>query len=196
MNAIRKPFFSIIVNSHDDDKNSTFLEGVNHLLEAAKVLERQEKLDAFKIKSESDVTIILESTQTMVNNTDAVHENPHLKDIYPDVELGPDFTRDYFDHLIGLYWNIGFDVPFFCKVEGCEKSFTRKDNLKSHLKTHIPNRNRPYECEKCDRGYLRRIDLVRHIETVHLGVRKYFCQVCTKSFTRKEGLQIHSKRCI
>ena len=71
----------------------------------------------------------------------------------------------------------------------------RKDNLKCHLKIHIPNRHRPFECDRCHRGYLRHVDLLRHIETVHLGVRRHFCRNCNKAFTRKEGLRIHSERC-
>jgi uncharacterized Zn-finger protein len=206
MNFIRKSSISSIVNCNDDHKNFFLLAGVNQLLEAAEFLERQEKVEAFKIKSKSDATICFESAQTMVNDPkindndvsgtiSTVYANPDLGDIIPETELGPEFTREQFDRLNYLYRNISSQGPFFCKVDGCDKEFKRKDNLKCHLKTHIPNRSRPFECQKCNRGYLRHVDLSRHIETVHLGVRKYFCQVCSKSFTRKEGLRIHSERC-
>jgi uncharacterized Zn-finger protein len=204
MNYIRKSSISSIVNCNDDHKNLILLAGVTQLLEAAQFLERQEKVEAFKIKSKSDATINFESTQTIVNDPKVNHDyesgiistgcaNP--QSIFPETELGPDYPQKQFDRLNYLYRNISSHGPFFCKVDGCDKEFKRKDNLKCHLKTHIPNRSRPFECQKCNRGYLRHVDLSRHIETVHLGVRKHFCQVCNKSFTRKEGLRIHSERC-
>lgn len=201
MNAIRKSSILTFVNDHDDINNSTLLAGVNQLLQAAEYLERQDKLEAFKIKSGSDATITFESTQTVVeekyvSETISVHhEKSKIGDIMSDTEIKQEFTQEQFDRLNYLYWNIPRHGPFICKVDGCAKEFKRKDNLKCHLKTHIPNRDRPFECKRCNRGYLRHVDLLRHIEIVHLGVRKHFCEICNKSFTRKEGLRIHSERC-
>merc|ERR1719205_171757 len=34
--------------------------------------------------------------------------------------------------------------------------------------------------------------LQKHIETVHEGLKKYFCNICGKKFTRPQGLQYHT----
>lgn len=196
MNDSSKSTIINIVNGHDDHNNSRILAGVNQLLQAAEFIERQEKLDAFKIKSKSDTTLILESTQTMVNERELskepksiIYKKPIINNYIPEADLEEQYIKQ-------LYWNIPRHGPYICRVAECQKEFKRKDNLKCHLKIHIPNRSRPFECQTCDRGYLRHVDLLRHIETVHLGVRKHFCTICSKAFTRKEGLRIHSERCV
>ena len=184
----------------DADKEINLLDRVNQLLLAADYLERREKLTTIQYRFKSDPSIIFDSAQTMINEKDlseTVTSNDIIeKPVFPVPEFTKDFTIEDYKHLTHLYWNIPARGPFICQVSGCEKEFNRKDNLKCHIKTHIPNRNRPFECYQCDRGYLRQVDLMRHIETVHLGVRRHFCRNCSKAFTRKEGLRIHAERCI
>lgn len=84
--------------------------------------------------------------------------------------------------------------PFVCPLNGCDKAFKRKDNLKCHLKVHNPNRERPFACSDCDETYLRRVDLKRHIETVHEQATRHPCSKCNRTFTRKEGLYQHMRR--
>lgn len=83
---------------------------------------------------------------------------------------------------------------YVCPMEGCGKVFTRKANRRAHIETHNPNRARPFSCPKCSKSYLRSIDLIRHIDTTHEKTQKHFCNHCSRTFTRKEGLKKHQER--
>lgn len=48
----------------------------------------------------------------------------------------------------------------------CTKGFERKDNLKSHMKTHGYIQKR-YGCDFCDKAYLYASNLKVHIKLVH-----------------------------
>ncbi|KAJ3187960.1 hypothetical protein HDU85_006353 [Gaertneriomyces sp. JEL0708] len=81
-----------------------------------------------------------------------------------------------------------------CPMEVCNKVFTRKFNLQTHLKTHDPARARPYACPQCDKDFMRPHDLERH-EAVHAKVKAHACPGigCTKRFTRADALRRHMK---
>ena len=85
-------------------------------------------------------------------------------------------------------------AKFKCPFEGCDKEFTRKANRRAHIATHDPNRQRPFECPRCPKTYLRSVDLARHVEISHDHNRKYKCEKCTRCFTRKEGLKKHQEK--
>ena len=55
--------------------------------------------------------------------------------------------------------------------------------------------NTQYECyyAGCNHAYPSKYNLVRHINNTHLGIKKYFCQQCSKRFPNKQGLTIHEK---
>mmetsp|Transcript_4051 Transcript_4051/g.12176 ORF Transcript_4051/g.12176 Transcript_4051/m.12176 type:complete len:124 (+) Transcript_4051:216-587(+) len=49
--------------------------------------------------------------------------------------------------------------PFVCPFESCEKSFTKKYNLKTHIRIHT--KERPYACE-CSLRYMYKSSLAKH----------------------------------
>ncbi|KAI8906739.1 hypothetical protein EDD86DRAFT_172971, partial [Gorgonomyces haynaldii] len=51
------------------------------------------------------------------------------------------------------------------KCPHCDKSFTRKYNMQSHLRVHTDDR--PFECEHCQATFVRKHDLRRHIRSIH-----------------------------
>ena len=85
---------------------------------------------------------------------------------------------------------------YTCNYPGCNKQFTRNFNLQSHAKTHDPDREKPFVCPECGKGFWRKVDLERH-DTVHTKVKGHQCPRCDKKFTRKDALQRHvgAKRC-
>ena len=87
-----------------------------------------------------------------------------------------------------------FSESFNCPFPGCSKTFTRKENIKYHLKTHQQHRDRPFSCGQCNKSYFKLIDLTRHIRSTHYKLTPFKCELCQKSYTRKETLKVHMKK--
>ncbi|KAJ3215772.1 hypothetical protein HDU67_010342 [Dinochytrium kinnereticum] len=79
---------------------------------------------------------------------------------------------------------------YSCPHEGCTRTFTRAFNLKTHIETHDPSRERPFACEDCGRDFVRVHDLQRH-RLCHEPMRKFVCGSCGKGFTRRDALRRH-----
>ena len=47
-----------------------------------------------------------------------------------------------------------------------------------------------FKCDNCDKVYSNKFHLKRHFDSVHEGW-KYYCNLCGKSFSLKQGLQKH-----
>ncbi|XP_071514475.1 uncharacterized protein [Panulirus ornatus] len=78
--------------------------------------------------------------------------------------------------------------PFVCPL--CGQSFTRRDNLANHIKTHTGDR--PFMCQYCHKCFSRKDYLKQH-ERIHTGEKPYACDICGRAFTRKEGLTDHMR---
>lgn len=81
-------------------------------------------------------------------------------------------------------------VVFACLI--CRKIFTRKDNLRDHLKVHagFPRTKKKYECKKCGKSFGSTTLLTIHAR-VHMGLRALSCKICKKTVTSKGALQKH-----
>jgi hypothetical protein len=81
------------------------------------------------------------------------------------------------------------DASYHCKL--CGKAFQRVWNYTTHMETHNPGRARPHVCtvHNCGRSFVRKTDLVRHTECVHIQNRKFMCTLCSNRFSRKDTLR-------
>ncbi|KAI9320271.1 hypothetical protein DFJ73DRAFT_635217 [Zopfochytrium polystomum] len=80
---------------------------------------------------------------------------------------------------------------YACTLPTCTRSFTRLFNLKAHLETHNPARERGFRCEDCGVAFCRAQDLLRH-GTVHDKSNLMTCPACPgKTFSRKDALRRH-----
>lgn len=70
----------------------------------------------------------------------------------------------------------------------CDKKFSRKNQLKQHVRMH--SEARPFICELCGRGYKHAHDLRNH-KYVHTGELPYECQFCKKKFQDKGNKNSH-----
>ncbi|CZR64374.1 related to gastrula zinc finger protein XlCGF17.1 [Phialocephala subalpina] len=82
------------------------------------------------------------------------------------------------------------DGKWLCLYTDCKKRFGRKENIKSHVQTHLGDRQ--YQCPHCKKCFVRQHDLKRHAK-IHSGVKPYPCQ-CGNSFARHDALTRHRQR--
>ncbi|KAL2151139.1 hypothetical protein VTH82DRAFT_6237 [Thermothelomyces myriococcoides] len=82
------------------------------------------------------------------------------------------------------------DGKWRCLYEGCGKLFGRKENIKSHVQTHLNDRQ--YRCPTCKKCFVRQHDLKRHAK-IHTGIKPYPCE-CGNSFARHDALTRHRQR--
>ncbi|KAK4040784.1 hypothetical protein C8A01DRAFT_15384 [Parachaetomium inaequale] len=82
------------------------------------------------------------------------------------------------------------DGKWRCLYEGCNKPFGRKENIKSHVQTHLNDRQ--YQCPTCKKCFVRQHDLKRHAK-IHTGIKPYPCE-CGNSFARHDALTRHRQR--
>ena len=78
------------------------------------------------------------------------------------------------------------------KCEKCGKLVQGKYDYRRHLNTHIPERERPYACDKCPKKFLASADLKTH-ERIHLDVKPYTCTECAKGFSWNYELTRHMR---
>ncbi|KIX00748.1 uncharacterized protein Z518_09813 [Rhinocladiella mackenziei CBS 650.93] len=82
------------------------------------------------------------------------------------------------------------DNKWICKYEDCNKRFGRKENIKSHVQTHLGDRQ--FRCDHCKKCFVRGHDLKRHAK-IHTGTKPYPC-LCGNSFARHDALTRHRQR--
>ncbi|KAK4664561.1 Metallothionein expression activator [Podospora pseudopauciseta] len=82
------------------------------------------------------------------------------------------------------------DGKWVCLYEECNKRFGRKENIKSHVQTHLNDRQ--YQCPSCHKCFVRQHDLKRHAK-IHTGIKPYPCE-CGNSFARHDALTRHRQR--
>ena len=77
-----------------------------------------------------------------------------------------------------------------CLYSDCGKKFGRKENIKSHVQTHLGDRQ--FRCKQCSKCFVRQHDLKRHAN-IHTNARLYPCP-CGKEFARHDALTRHRQR--
>ncbi|KAH8119085.1 hypothetical protein DFH11DRAFT_1464474, partial [Phellopilus nigrolimitatus] len=83
------------------------------------------------------------------------------------------------------------EAHFVCPVPGCGSTFTRRFNLRGHLRSHTEER--PYVCEwpGCNKGFARQHDCKRHQALHSSRTTSNVCHGCGKTFSRLDALNRH-----
>ena len=82
------------------------------------------------------------------------------------------------------------DNRYLCTYESCNKLFGRKENIKSHIQTHLNDRK--WRCNHCQKKFVRQHDLKRHAK-IHTGEKSHQC-LCGQPFLRRDALTRHRQR--
>ncbi|KAF2108706.1 hypothetical protein BDV96DRAFT_258392 [Lophiotrema nucula] len=77
-----------------------------------------------------------------------------------------------------------------CLYPDCGKVFGRRENIRSHVQTHLGDRQ--YRCNGCGKCFVRQHDLKRHAK-IHTGNKPYKCP-CGAGFARQDALTRHRQR--
>ncbi|XP_038206680.1 zinc finger protein OZF-like isoform X2 [Zerene cesonia] len=72
----------------------------------------------------------------------------------------------------------------------CNKTFSNKYNMYSHMKLH---QGQKFDCAKCDKSYNTKGSLMQHLEVVHEGKLKYVCSSCGEGFPTRITRDVHSR---
>ncbi|KAI0630336.1 hypothetical protein C8Q77DRAFT_1042083, partial [Trametes polyzona] len=82
------------------------------------------------------------------------------------------------------------EANFVCPVPGCGSTFTRRFNLRGHLRSHTAER--PFQCEwpGCNKGFARQHDCKRHQALHTTRSQSNVCQGCGKTFSRLDALNV------
>ncbi|XP_078662558.1 transcriptional activator GLI3-like isoform X2 [Branchiostoma floridae x Branchiostoma belcheri] len=87
------------------------------------------------------------------------------------------------------------EKPHKCTFEGCNKAYSRLENLKTHLRSHTGEK--PYVCEHegCNKAFSNASDRAKHQNRTHSNAKPYVCKIpgCTKRYTDPSSLRKHVK---
>lgn len=106
-------------------------------------------------------------------------------------------------------------IKYTCEI--CEKEFVKRACYLRHLETHENDaekellkkrneekkkliiqkkkeRSKKFECIHCEKKFMKSYNVEKHIKTVHLKVREFFCE-CGKSYLHKHNLEKHIETC-
>ncbi|KAL8942367.1 MAG: hypothetical protein Q9211_001428 [Gyalolechia sp. 1 TL-2023] len=82
------------------------------------------------------------------------------------------------------------DNKYMCTFDNCKKLFGRKENIRSHVQTHLGDRQ--WRCNHCNKRFVRQHDLKRHAK-IHSGQKPHLCP-CGNGFARHDALTRHRQR--
>merc|ERR1719400_1801423 len=75
---------------------------------------------------------------------------------------------------------------FVCKT--CKKTFGRKSTLRAHMTTHTKVSN--FMCTVCEKACNDNNSLEEHMR-MHTGEKPFVCTICQKAYARKSHLNVH-----
>ena len=82
--------------------------------------------------------------------------------------------------------------PYQCEILGCNRSFSRVENMKLHVRTHTGEKPYPCSYSGCTKRFNNTSDRAKHMKT-HFEEKPYRCKHpgCTKRYTDPSSMRKH-----
>lgn len=89
--------------------------------------------------------------------------------------------------------SVNFDQANYDEVISTPKQIEVLSSIVLKKARAVRKKPKRFNCSDCDRSFTRKENLTSHINAVHLKLRPYKCSECGRSFARKGHLNIHTK---
>lgn len=86
------------------------------------------------------------------------------------------------------------EKPYLCNE--CGKAFKTNNQLRNHQYIHVKNPSNIGQktCDKCSQTFSNASALRKHILAIHEKIKLFECNVCERSFSRKDIYQLHIRK--
>ena len=152
----------------------------------------------FPSKLQDDQVIIINNPEPKQIWDDGAVETTTIEFVLDEVQGSTDATKSVtFPHEVQDVVNDNAftsneDNKFWCEI--CEKGFTKKSNLQSHIGLHDKS-VRKHKCSECSETFAWKSSLNRHIERHHSSLQTlYSCSWCDKTYKVQSVLKDHIRR--
>ncbi|KAF2848794.1 hypothetical protein T440DRAFT_490948 [Plenodomus tracheiphilus IPT5] len=127
--------------------------------------------------------------------------------------LGFSTLKELYKHETDYHGTLSFDeldepeypeLPTSFDCNQCGAKFTRKHNLKIHMRTHNAPNKKSFICSQCGKPFARLGDRTRHETITHSDAASFACGGllktgtpwgCNREFARRDDLKRHWKSC-
>ena len=82
-------------------------------------------------------------------------------------------------------------VFYCCMIDGCDRKYTTKFNLKKHVELHHLKQVK-FACQDCGKSFVSKLNLQEHAY-VHSGEMPYVCDLCGEKFRQISRLSLHKR---
>ncbi|CAL8085409.1 unnamed protein product [Orchesella dallaii] len=103
--------------------------------------------------------------------------------------------RQFHHHQFKLHGIVPCGITVLtCESEGCSFQAIRPYDIKKHALTHLPEKDRPFKCEVCGKGFYKIAHFMEHQE-IHANKesKPHQCEICGNAFAVKNYLYIHKR---
>lgn len=82
-------------------------------------------------------------------------------------------------------------VTYCCSARDCEKTYNSKFNLKRHIETAHLSVTR-FSCDLCSKGFASKQSCIEH-RNLHTGKKPFVCRVCHLRLRQASQLSLHKR---